>query len=80
MYNKVTNISAKVDQNFLWWMGNAGNMMQASGAYVFNPVGTTPHEICPVCIVKTTIIKVFLRVVCSEIYGTSIRLDLEFKN
>ena len=46
--NKLSKISAKVDQNFLWWNSSAGNNVnssQASGAYVFRPNGTAPFEI-----------------------------------
>ena len=59
--NKISKISAKVDQNFLWWNASAGNNVnssQASGAYVFRPNGTAPFEINPGSIVKTTVINV----------------------
>ena len=46
--NKLSDISTKVDQNFLWWNSSAGNNVnssQASGAYIFRPNGTSPFEI-----------------------------------
>ena len=60
MNNKVSKISAKVDQNFLWWNSSAGNNVnssQASGAYIFRPNGTAPFEING-SIVKTKVINV----------------------
>ena len=59
--NKFSKISAKVDQNFLWWNSSAGNNVnstQTSGAYIFRPNGTAPFEINPGSIVKTTVINV----------------------
>jgi lysosomal alpha-mannosidase len=58
MENKVSKISAKVDQNFLWWNSSAGNNVnssQTSGAYIFRPNGTAPFEING-SIVKTRVI------------------------
>ena len=46
--NKLSKISSKVDQRFLWWNSSAGNNVnssQASGAYIFRPNGTSPFEI-----------------------------------
>ena len=60
MNNIVSNISAKVDQNFLWWNSSAGNNVnssQASGAYIFRPNGTSPFQING-SIVKTKVVKV----------------------
>ena len=60
MENKVSKISTKVDQNFLWWNSSAGNNVnssQASGAYVFRPNGTAPFEVNG-SIVKTKVIDV----------------------
>ena len=59
MENKVSKISTKVDQNFLWWNSSAGNVnsTQASGAYVFRPNGTAPFEVNG-SIVKTKVIDV----------------------
>ena len=56
-----TQISAKVDQNFLWWNSSAGNNVnssQASGAYIFRPNGTSPFEINPGSVVSTQVIRV----------------------
>ena len=60
MDNKQSKVSAKIDQNFFWWNSSAGNNVnssQASGAYIFRPNGTSPHEING-SIVKTKVIKV----------------------
>ena len=60
MENKVSKISAKVDQNFLWWNSSAGNNInstQTSGAYIFRPNGTAPFEING-SIAKTKVIDV----------------------
>ena len=63
MHNKLSNVSAKVDQNFLWWMANGDSRSQASGAYIFNPIGTSPHNISLMSAVKTTVIKVFTYII-----------------
>ena len=60
MENKVSKISAKVDQNFLWWNSSAGNNVnstQTAGAYIFRPNGTAPFEING-SIAKTKVIDV----------------------
>ena len=48
MENKLSNIKAFVDQQFLWWNGSSGNNInssQASGAYIFRPNGTNPFMV-----------------------------------
>ena len=60
MENKVSKISTKVDQNFMWWNSSAGNNVnssQASGAYVFRPNRTALFEVNG-SIVKTKVIDV----------------------
>ena len=59
--NKLSQISAEVDQNFMWWNSSAGNNIessQASGTYIFRPNGTTPFEINPGSIAKIKVINV----------------------
>lgn len=53
IHNSISKLSTNVDQNFFWWKSDTGG-----GAYVFNPIGTTPNEVTEGSIVTTTVIKV----------------------
>ena len=57
IYNKLSNISASVDNNLMWWKAS-NDSEQPSGAYIFNPKGIDPHEISPLSVVSTSVVKV----------------------
>lgn len=56
--NKYSNITVAVDQNLMWWRANSNSSVQASGAYIFSPDGTLPHDISPFSIVNTSVVNV----------------------
>ena len=60
MYNKLSKISAGVDQSLLWWEGSDryAYSQTPSGAYIFSPVGDSPHEVSPQSTVSTSTINV----------------------
>eukprot|EP00731_Ephydatia_muelleri_P005571 Em0002g1747a len=60
MSNIASDVTASVDQQFLWWNasdGNNVNSSQASGAYIFRPNGTAPFPINPGNVATVTVVK-----------------------